>query len=122
MNELIHTRRKFLHQAVAGVGLTAPGGLSTAADEQSAVLGARYAQTKQLLEADVAYFAGAETMMETEQPRMPGTLLLGMANVSHDQIRRAENATDHFFNTVEVIVPPGHGGHYGTVTQQPLPG
>ncbi len=40
-------------------------------------------------DADVAYFAGAETMMETEQPRMPSTLLLGMANVSHDQVRRA---------------------------------
>lgn len=40
-------------------------------------------------DADVAYFAGAETMMETEQPRMPSTLLLGMANVSHEQVRRA---------------------------------
>ncbi len=40
-------------------------------------------------DADVAYFAGAETMMETEQPRMPSTLLLGMANVSHDQVRSA---------------------------------
>lgn len=41
-------------------------------------------------DADVAYFAGAETMMETEEPRMPGTLLLGMANVSPEQIRRAD--------------------------------
>ena len=41
-------------------------------------------------DADVAYFAGAETMMETQQPRMPNTLLLGMANVSHDQVRRAD--------------------------------
>ncbi|MHC4681543.1 MAG: FAD-dependent oxidoreductase [Planctomycetota bacterium] len=40
-------------------------------------------------DADVAYFAGAETMMETEDPRMPSTLLLGMANVSDDQIRRS---------------------------------
>ena len=40
-------------------------------------------------DADVAYFAGAETMMETEQPRMPSTLLLGMANVAPAQIRRA---------------------------------
>jgi hypothetical protein len=41
-------------------------------------------------DADVAYFAGAETMMETEEPRMPSTLLLGMANVSHEQVRRAD--------------------------------
>ena len=40
-------------------------------------------------DADVAYFAGAETMMETVEPRMPSTLLLGMANVSPEQIRRA---------------------------------
>jgi len=40
-------------------------------------------------DADVAYFAGAETMMETEDPRMPSTLLLGMSNVSHDQVRLA---------------------------------
>ena len=40
-------------------------------------------------DADVAYFAGAETMMETEEPRMPSTMLLGMANVSREQIRRA---------------------------------
>jgi hypothetical protein len=39
-------------------------------------------------DADVAYFAGAETMMETKEPRMPSTLLLGMANVSPEQIRR----------------------------------
>ena len=38
-------------------------------------------------DADVAYFAGAETMMETKEPRMPSTLLLGMANVSPEQIR-----------------------------------
>jgi len=40
-------------------------------------------------DADVAYFAGAETMMETGEPRMPSTLLLGMANASPEQIRRA---------------------------------
>lgn len=39
-------------------------------------------------DADVAYFAGAETMMETKEPRMPSTLLLGMANVTPEQIRR----------------------------------
>ncbi|MHC4331085.1 MAG: FAD-dependent oxidoreductase [Planctomycetota bacterium] len=40
-------------------------------------------------DADVAYFAGAETMMEFDEPRMPSTLLLGMSNVSPEQIRRA---------------------------------
>jgi flavin-dependent dehydrogenase len=33
-------------------------------------------------DADLAFFAGAETMMETKEPRMPSTLLLGMANVT----------------------------------------
>lgn len=41
-------------------------------------------------DADVACFAGAETMMETDEPRMPSTLLLGLANVSPEQIRRAK--------------------------------
>ena len=40
-------------------------------------------------DADVAYFAGAETMMETKEPRMPGTLLLNLANVPKEQARRA---------------------------------
>ncbi len=39
-------------------------------------------------DADVAYFAGAETMMETTEPRMPSTLLLGMANVPAERARR----------------------------------
>jgi ribulose 1,5-bisphosphate synthetase/thiazole synthase len=38
-------------------------------------------------DADLAFFAGAETMMETKEPRMPSTLLLGMANVTPEQIR-----------------------------------
>jgi ribulose 1,5-bisphosphate synthetase/thiazole synthase len=41
-------------------------------------------------DADVTYFAGAETMMETKEPSMPNTLLLGMANVSPEQIRRVK--------------------------------
>ncbi len=41
-------------------------------------------------DADVAYFAGAETMMETEKPRMPSTMLLGLANVTIEQARRAK--------------------------------
>ena len=40
-------------------------------------------------DADVAYFAGAETMMETQEPRMPSTLLLSLANVPKEQARRA---------------------------------
>ncbi len=40
-------------------------------------------------DADVACFAGAETMMETKEPRMPSTLLLNLANVPAQQARRA---------------------------------
>jgi hypothetical protein len=40
-------------------------------------------------DADVAYFAGAETMMETKEPRMPSTLLLNLANVPAEQARKA---------------------------------
>ncbi|UCD51085.1 MAG: FAD-dependent oxidoreductase [Phycisphaerales bacterium] len=40
-------------------------------------------------DADIAYFAGAETMMEAREPRMPSTLLLAMANVPPEQARRA---------------------------------
>ncbi|RMF97382.1 MAG: FAD-dependent oxidoreductase [Planctomycetota bacterium] len=41
-------------------------------------------------DADVAYFAGAETMMEFDEPRMPSTLLLGLANVTPEQIRSVD--------------------------------
>jgi len=41
-------------------------------------------------DADVAYFAGAETMMETKEPRMPSTLLLNLANVPAGQARQAD--------------------------------
>jgi len=40
-------------------------------------------------DADVAFFAGAETMMETQSPRMPSTLLLGLANVPPEKVRAA---------------------------------
>jgi ribulose 1,5-bisphosphate synthetase/thiazole synthase len=40
-------------------------------------------------DADVACFAGAETMMEMKEPRMPSTLLLNLANVPAQQARRA---------------------------------
>ena len=38
-------------------------------------------------DADVAFFAGAETMFETDEPRMPSTLLLSLANISPEQIK-----------------------------------
>lgn len=38
-------------------------------------------------DADVAYFAGAETMMETVESRMPNTMLVNFANVTPEQIR-----------------------------------
>jgi len=44
-------------------------------------------------DADVAFFAGAETMMEMKEPRMPNTLLLGMANVTPEQIRSVRMKT-----------------------------
>jgi len=40
-------------------------------------------------DCDVAHFAGAETMMETEQPRMPNTMLVSFANVTPEQVRAA---------------------------------
>ena len=41
-------------------------------------------------DADVAFFAGAETLMETVEPRMPNTNLLNLANVTPEQIRRSD--------------------------------
>ena len=38
-------------------------------------------------DADVAYFAGAETMFEAEDPRMPSTLLLSLGNLTPEQAR-----------------------------------
>ena len=38
-------------------------------------------------DCDVAHFAGAETMMEFGEPRMPNTMLINFANVSPEQIR-----------------------------------
>ena len=38
-------------------------------------------------DADVAYFARAETLMETVEPRMPNTMLLNFANVTAEQAR-----------------------------------
>ena len=44
-------------------------------------------------DADVATFAGAETLMETVEPRMPNTMLLNFANVTPEQVR-ASNRRD----------------------------
>lgn len=44
-------------------------------------------------DADIACFAGAETMFETEAPRMPSTLLLGLANVPAEKVRQAKMRT-----------------------------
>ncbi len=41
-------------------------------------------------DADVACFAGAETLMETVEPRMPNTMLLNLANVTPEQLRGAK--------------------------------
>ena len=38
-------------------------------------------------DCDVATFAGAETMMETVEPRMPNTMLINFANVTPEQVR-----------------------------------
>jgi ribulose 1,5-bisphosphate synthetase/thiazole synthase len=38
-------------------------------------------------DCDVSYFAGAETMMETVEPRMPNTMLINFANVTPEQVR-----------------------------------
>lgn len=38
-------------------------------------------------DCDVSYFAGAETMMEMEEPRMPNTMLVNFANVTPEQMR-----------------------------------
>lgn len=38
-------------------------------------------------DCDVAHFAGAETLMETVEPRMPNTMLINFANVTPEQVR-----------------------------------
>lgn len=38
-------------------------------------------------DCDVAYFAGAETMMEAVEPRMPNTMLINFGNVTSAQVR-----------------------------------
>lgn len=61
-------------------------------------------------DCDVACFAGAETMMETEQPRMPNTMLVNFANVTPQRVRAsnrgeiAKRAKAKF-----PLIPPGWG-------------
>lgn len=63
-------------------------------------------------DADVACFAGAETMMETTEPRMPSTLLLGMANVPAEQARRANmKKTADAACAKYPLIPKGWGLH-----------
>jgi hypothetical protein len=63
-------------------------------------------------DADVAFFAGAETMMETKEPRMPSTLLLNLANVPAQQAQRAniKKAADAARSKYPLI-PQGWGLH-----------
>jgi len=71
-------------------------------------------------DADVACFAGAETMMETQEPRMPSTLLLNLANVPAEQARRANirKAADSARSKYPLIPkswglhPVSNGHHY----------
>ena len=61
-------------------------------------------------DCDVACFAGAETMMETVEPRMPNTMLVNFANVTQEQLRAvrireiAKRAKEKF-----PLLPPGWG-------------
>lgn len=61
-------------------------------------------------DADVAYFAGAETLMETVAPRMPNTMLVNFANVTPEQVRAsnrrkiAKSAKGKY-----PLIPPGWG-------------
>jgi ribulose 1,5-bisphosphate synthetase/thiazole synthase len=61
-------------------------------------------------DCDVAYYAGAETMMETVEPRMPNTMLINFANVTPDQVRAvsrrdvSKSAKGKF-----PLIPPGWG-------------
>jgi ribulose 1,5-bisphosphate synthetase/thiazole synthase len=61
-------------------------------------------------DADVAYFAGAETLMETVEPRMPSTMLVNFANVTPEQVRASnrreisKRAKGKF-----PLLPPGWG-------------
>lgn len=61
-------------------------------------------------DADVAHFAGAETLMETVDPRMPNTTLLNFGNVTPEQVRNvnrrdvAKRARKKYR-----LIPPGWG-------------
>lgn len=62
-------------------------------------------------DADVAYFAGAETMMETREPRMPNTLLLAVANVPPERARRADMKKMAEARGKYPLIPKGWGLH-----------
>ena len=73
-------------------------------------------------DCDVAHFAGAETMMEFEEPRMPNTMLINFANVTPEQIRAVNRrevaskarATGKFPHIPPswMISPVGNSHHY----------
>lgn len=61
-------------------------------------------------DADVAYFAGAETMMETVEPRMPNTMLVNFGNVTPEQVRGANRRTiAKRAKEKYPLLPPGWG-------------
>jgi ribulose 1,5-bisphosphate synthetase/thiazole synthase len=62
-------------------------------------------------DADVAYFAGAETMIETREPRMPSTLLLAMGNVPPERARRANMKQMADARGKYPLIPKGWGLH-----------
>ena len=73
-------------------------------------------------DCDVAYYAGAETMMEMVEPRMPNTMLINFANVNGEQIRsksRKEIAKQAKASGKFPLIPPdwmmspvGNSHHY----------
>ena len=61
-------------------------------------------------DCDVAYFAGAETMMETVEPRMPNTMLVNFANVTPEQVRAANRrGISKRARSKFPLLPPGWG-------------
>jgi ribulose 1,5-bisphosphate synthetase/thiazole synthase len=61
-------------------------------------------------DCDVAYYAGAETMMETVEPRMPNTMLINFANVTPDQVRAvSRREVSKSAKSKFPLIPPGWG-------------
>ncbi len=61
-------------------------------------------------DCDVAHFAGAETMMETVEPRMPNTMLINFANITPEQIRAVNRRElSKLANEKFPLIPQGWG-------------